>query len=722
MSSAAILELIDQAPAFAEPQPLSAEDLRKAGLAALDHAIERLKAAEGDARTSVLQEVATEAGSIIGAGAVNEPFAKALLEDAAAAGGLIKAIGAKAVKAAIAAALKIGKKVPSDFSTDILSQPRPGEAGNSAAVQVLASAEDLPAAVAAAPAHPRPPDSGNPPVSSSSVAPAPPQGRSEFASSQTGDSADGESGEGGGGWTRPPSAGDDEDGGARNMRLAFFPLTDLGNAERFRERYRRRLLWCPAIGWLAWDGRRWSRDGADDLVKIAEHDTVRAIQAEADAVRDSGDKDDDDAERGARDYVFKVDRDGNKTMYSDKIASWGRASEALNKLGALSKRGAPYFAVAIDKLDADKMMVNVRNGTLVMRRKAEGDYVEFKPHDPTDLITKLAPVDFDPAAPRTAFDAFLAKVQPRAEMRAFIQQWLGLSLTGDVTEQLLAFFYGKGGNGKSVLIDAVSYVAGDYGETVPIETFLDHGKARGGGQATPDLAILPGVRFLRTSEPEKGAKLAEAMVKLVTGGEPIQARHLNRDFFKFYPQFKLTMSGNYRPTISGTDEGIWRRVRLVPFGVTIPKEERDIHLHEKLRAEASGILNWLLDGLRVWIDKGLHEPEDVLQATAEYRSASDPLGRFLSQCVVDSLGDRTQSSVLHQVYEAWCASSGENAWKNRGFSLAMDERGYKRKQSDVVWWLDLKLVKSVNDFVDHEGKPIRVRDDGKKASADGGDM
>lgn len=721
MTGTAVLELIDQAPAFAEPQALSPDELRRAGLAALDQEIQRLRGTEGHARATMLHEAAQAAGGIIGAGGVEEAFARALLEDAAAGCGLIKDIGAKKMKSLIADGVKLGKKTPRDFYNDplIMSQPRPGEAGNSAAVRISSSPDtDPPADPPAAPAASRfPGDPPDTPVSSSSVAPAPPQGQSEFATSQTGDSADGDAGVGGRG-RKPPARREDD--GARNMRLAFFPLTDLGNAERFRERYRDKLLWCPAIGWLAWDGRRWSRDGADDLVKIAEHDTVRAIQDEADAVAESGDKDADDAAWGARDYVFKVDRDGNRTMYSDKIASWGRASEALNKLGALSKRGAPYFAVAIDKLDADKMMINVRNGTLVVRRRAEGDYVEFKPHDPSDLITKLAPVEFDPEAQRPAFDAFLTKVQPRAEMRAFIQQWLGLSLTGDVTEQLLAFFYGKGGNGKSVLIDAVSFVAGDYGETVPIETFLDHGKSRGGGQATPDLAILPGVRFLRTSEPEKGAKLAEAMVKLVSGGEPIQARHLNRDFFKFYPQFKLTMSGNYRPTISGTDEGIWRRVRLVPFGVTIPKEDRDIHLHEKLRAEASGILNWLLDGLRVWIDKGLHEPEDVLQATAEYRSASDPLGRFLSQCIVDSIGDRVQSSVLHQVYEAWCASSGENAWKNRGFSLAMDERGYKRKQSDVVWWLDMKLVKSVNDFVDHEGKPIRVKNDGPKevSSAD----
>ena len=712
MTVASVLALIDAAQPFAELEPLTGDELRRAGLAALDQAIVRLRASEGDARAIVLQEVAEQAGSITAAGGVNESFAKALLQDAAAAAGLIKAIGAKAVNKAIAAAMKLGAKNPRFFSKPIMSQPRPGEAGNSAAVHVLPSPEDHPDVVAAAPAPLRPPDPVDPPISSPPSSPAPLRGRSELASSQTGDSADGGWSEGGGDGAPP---GDDEDAGARNMRLAFFPLTDLGNAERFRERYRGRLLWCPAIGWLAWDGRRWSRDGADELVKIAEHDTVRAIQDEADEVAASGCKDMPDSPKGARDWVFDKDKG---ILYSDKIARWGRSSEAANKLGALSKRGAPYFAVSIDKLDADKMMINVRNGTLVVRRRDDGDYVQFKQHDPADLITKLAPVEYVPDAQRRVFDAFLAKVQPREEMRTFIQQWLGLSLTGDVTEQLLAFFYGKGGNGKSVLIDAVSFVAGDYGETVPIETFLDHGKARGGGQATPDLAILPGVRFLRTSEPEKGAKLAEAMVKLVTGGEPIQARHLNRDFFKFYPQFKLTMSGNYRPQISGTDEGIWRRVRLVPFGVTIPKEERDIHLPDKLRLEASGILNWLLDGLRTWLDKGLREPEDVLQATAEYRSASDPLGRFLSQCVVDSIGDRVQSSVLHQVYEAWCASAGENAWKNRGFSLAMDERGYKRKQSDVVWWLDIKLVKSVNDFVDHEGKPIRVRDDGQKGVSD----
>ncbi|CUT12519.1 DNA primasehelicase phageassociated [Bradyrhizobium sp.] len=702
--------------------------VRKYCLSALDAELQTVRNAGKGGRNEALNIASLKLAQFVAAGGLNESFVRASLENAAADCGLIRDDGLRAVKATIESGFRKGRTQPRDLdeirrqAADRQSRPR-GRGQGAGVTRDDGRREDADAADRLgfsgrpdAAGDARRPDDSHPP--NSSFAPAPPLGMNGRPSSQTGAAATSASGWGAGGAPpRPPA----EDVDVRNMRLAFFPLTDLGNAERFRERYKDRLLWCPATGWLTWDGRRWSREGAEELVKIAEHDTVRLIQDEARELKASGCKDKSDAKHGARDFVFKTDRDGHETLYSDKVAAWGRSSEAVNKLGALSKRGAPYFVVSIDKLDADKTKINVRNGTLVIAKKSDGDYVEFRPHDPADMITKMAPVDFDPAAGRDVFDTFLARVQPQAEMRAFLQQWLGLSLTG-VAEQMLAFLYGKGSNGKSVLMDAVSYVAGDYGETVPIETFLDHGKSRGAGQATPDLAILPGVRMLRTSEPEKGAKLAEALVKLVTGGEPIQARHLNRDFFKFYPQFKLTMSGNYRPTISGTDEGIWRRVRLVPFSITIPKEDRDIHLGDKLRGEASGILNWLLDGLRVWLDKGLQEPADVLQATADYRSASDPLGRFLTACVTESLGDRVQSSVLHQVYEAWCKASGENAWKNRGLSLAMSERGYKSKQSNVMWWLDIKLTKSVNDFVDADGNALRMKDDGEKETVDAGDI
>jgi putative DNA primase/helicase len=695
IDSATVFE--DTAPAESAPAPKITAEIREAVNAELSAAAIAVRAAEGDDRKPVLTAACVAIGGLVASGALHEGFARAALEDAAAAAGLVRDLKLRGVRALLAAGLAAGAKAPRDLG----SLRRPAPKKRQSRPRPAAVIESSPAVPAETPAD-IPPPSASPSSSSAAVAPAPPAAGGESVSSQTGAKPVVSPSAGGGGGPIAPK----EDAKTRGMRLAFFPLTDLGNAERFRERYKDKLLWCPAIGWLAWDGKRWSRDGADDLVKIAEHDTVRAIQREAAIVRDSGDRDSDDADDHARDFMVDKKRDGTIVMYSDKVAAWGRSSEAMNKLGALSKRGAPYFAIGIDKLDADKMKINVSNGTLVVNRNAvDEDCISFKPHDPADFITKISPVAFEPAATCDVYDGFLARVQPSLDMRLFLHQWLGLSMTGDIGEQKLAFLYGKGSNGKSVLVDTASYVAGDYGETVPIETFLDHGKARGAGQATPDLAILPGVRMLRTSEPEKNSKLAEAMIKLVTGGEPIQARHLNRDFFKFTPQFKLTMSGNYRPTIAGTDEGIWRRMRLVPFDVTIPKEERDPKLIEKLRGEASGILNRMLDGLRSWCDKGLIEPEDVAKATASYREDSDPFGRFAQMCLKPAPGQRVQSSALFELYEAWCKSSGEKAWSARGLGLAMKERGYVSKQSNVMWWLDISTTRSASEFVDDHGRP-----------------
>lgn len=713
----AILDLVDAAVPFVdrpEPVELDPAEIRRRGLEELNGILARLATVELDDRMPALMSAAEAVGSLLAVDAVHDGFARAALERAAGEIGLVRDHKMKGVRAAIAAGIKAGKARPSDLGTAGFKpakkkrRPRPA-AGRSSSPS-------------SSPSPSTPPASSLPPV----AAPAPPAEASKSASSQTGANPAADDNGGAGGGEPPDDAGDDVDDGddaanRLNLRLGFFPMTDLGNAERFRERYRGRLLYCSAIGWLAWDGKRYSAEGAEELVKIAEHDTVRAIQAEAEAIRESGNRDEGD--EGGRDFIFEVKADKTVVMYSDKLARWGRSSEAANKLGALSKRGAPYLSIGMDKLDADPMKINVANGTLVVRRGVEGDYIGFKPHDPADLITKLSPVVYDKTATCPVYDAFLAKIQPSEKMRRFLHQWGGLSLTGDTSEQKLAFLYGKGRNGKSTLVDIWSTVAGDYGETVPIETFLDHGKARGAGQATPDLAILPGKRMLRTSEPEKGSKLAESLIKLVTGGEPIQARHLNRDFFKFYPRFKLTMSGNYRPQIGGTDEGIWRRMRLVPFNVAISKEEIDIHLADKLRKEASGILNRLLDGLRDWCDHGLSEPDEVIEATAQYRSDSDPLGRFLQTCVEASSGSRVQSSVMHELFDAWCKSSGEKTWSPRGFGLALKERGFVSKQSNVMWWLDVKLIKSIHEFVDADGKPRHVSgEDDKKDETDAADV
>lgn len=469
--------------------------------------------------------------------------------------------------------------------------------------------------------------------------------------------------------------------------LARYPLTDLGNAERFAARHRGKFLHAPELGWLAFDGRRWSLKGAEAKVMLAAHATARAIQTEADAIRRTDD-----------DIIVAEPKGKDPIMLSDRIAAHGRSTEGGQRLTAMVKHAAPYLIVSVDDLDANPWAINVENGTLVVDpHEREGDPIRFRPHDPADLITKLAPVKFDPDARCPRYDRFMDEVQPLENMQRHLHQWGGYGLTGDVQEQKLCFWYGKGRNGKSTLVDAWGFVAGDYGETVPIETFLDQGRGRNAGAATPDLALLPGVRFLRTSEPEKGSKLAEALIKLVTGGEPIQARHLNRDYFKFRPVFKLTMSGNYRPQIAGTDEGIWRRVVLVPWSVTVEKPES--HLHETLRGESSGILNRLLDGLRDYLDNGLVLPREVSDATQAYREDSDPLGRFLSVAVERVQGERVASSRMHAVFVAWAKAMGEREWSPKGLTGAMKERGYSLLRSDGSHWLDVRLIKSEVDFM-----------------------
>jgi putative DNA primase/helicase len=270
----------------------------------------------------------------------------------------------------------------------------------------------------------------------------------------------------------------------------------------------------------------------------------------------------------------------------------------------------------------------------------------------------------------------------------------------------MCVWWGNGKNGKSVLMDTIAYVAGDYSETVPIETFLAEGRGRTAGQATPDPAILPGVRMLRTSEPKRNARLDEALIKLATGGEPMLVRHLNRGYFKFYPHFKMTIAGNYRPKIEGADEGIWRRVILVPFLQTITEDKRDRGLAAKLRGEASGILNRLLEGLCDWLDHGLVVPPDVENATADYRSDSDPLGRFLDACIKRVSGERVQASVMHELFCAWAKANSATEWSPRGLAFALTEKGLQTGKANVSYWLNVKLTAAPSDFVDAHGKPI----------------
>lgn len=602
-------------------------------------------------------------------------------------------------------------------------------------------------------------DGPAPPVGNEGSAP----GGSVSPASVGGVGGEGDQGAGGDGRVRvsadPP----------RDWACCRLPLTDLGNAERWLLRWGQDFRFCAEIGWFAWDGRRWEllseeKDRAPARVMQSVYATVRAIGWEAKLMAASGAVDAGDLgtersalawnflreskqDKGVAAYLRGIapdDRDGverwmeglraadslidlgKRKLASDAVAAWARTSEGGGKISTVAAlaKSFPMIAVKPDDFDRDRMAVNVANGTLRLTRRNEkrkpedieagksewhttGYKLRLDKHDRADLLTKVADVAYKPSATCPEYDAFIVRMQPDEAMRRFIHQWGGLSLTGDTGEQKLAFFYGSGRNGKGTWVETVAHIAGDYAGSIPIESFLQAGPGKRGDQATPDIARLPGVRFLRVSEPAKDAVLNEGLVKQVTGEDPVDARHLNKGFFTFLPQFKMTISGNNKPGVKDTSDGIWRRMQLVPWEQQVSEEEADVKLKDKLRAEASGILNRLLEGLCDWRANGLVRPDAVKEATQAYRDQSDELGRFLSACC-ETGGDpkvvRCKVSELYALYEAWSKQSEGGGWHNRGFNKAMLGKGFKRKTSNGEWWLCVRPMPGASVDAINEGR------------------
>jgi putative DNA primase/helicase len=497
-----------------------------------------------------------------------------------------------------------------------------------------------------------------------------------------------------------------------DLTCARFPLTDFGIAERLNARFGRDYRFTTAKGWLGWDGTRWKVLDQDEKTAPAEvidavWRTIRAIQDESRIVAATG--------TGAHGLDHAYIRAKALRWHHEDIALFGRQSETTGKPDGVQKLARRWLTVPFEHFDCDKLAVNVLNGTLRFSRNRDEDghwraQVMLEPHSRDHLNTKIAPVAFDPDAACPGYDDFYAWAQPDAAVRRYLRTVAGYTLTGQTGEQKLWFHYGRGANGKSTAFDIWAFASGDYSGTIGIETFLDQGIKKRGEQASPDLARLGGVRFLRASEPERGAKLNEALIKAATGGEPMAVRALHRGFFDLLPAFKLHIAGNYRPDIPGTDEGIWRRMKLVPWSQHRAEHERNEALGEALKAEAAGVFRWMVEGVLDWLENGLVEPEAVTLATAEYREDSDPLARFLKMCVEADSSARVQSSHLHEVYAAWCKAAGESEWKPKGFAKAMKDKGFVSKQSNGIRWLGIRLVREARDFVDDQGRVIEVVD------------
>ena len=253
---------------------------------------------------------------------------------------------------------------------------------------------------------------------------------------------------------------------------------------------------------------------------------------------------------------------------------------------------------------------------------------------------------------------------------------MGYTLSGDVSEQCLFILWGTGANGKSTFLNVLQYLFGDYACSTMIETFM-----KKNSEQSNDLARLKGARLVTTSEVEQGKTLSESLIKLITGEDELTARFLYGEYFSFKPTFKIFMATNHKPRIKGADNGIWRRIKMIPFTVTIPPEQRDKKLTEKLIAENSGILNWLIAGYAMWRKEGLtEEPDAVRDANAEYRMDMDVVGTFVNDCLeLDaSLKWRLPTNMLYQTYIKWCSKNNERVMSQKWLGMRMSEKGFKR--------------------------------------------
>ena len=454
-------------------------------------------------------------------------------------------------------------------------------------------------------------------------------------------------------------------------------MTDVGNAVHFVSLYGDVMKYVTAWkSWYLWDGRRWARDNTAKARRLALKYVMKDMYAHAARIKD-----------------------GEKQQ---KYTKWIMASKSGGHIDLMLSRASDLLAIAPESLDSDGNLFNVQNGTIDLRSGV------LKPHDKNDLLTKISPVVFDADATAPLWDKFLARIFQdengsfRQEIVDYLQTAIGYTMTADVSAECLWILFGNGQNGKSKFIGAISHCMGDDGGYYekPLESILL--KLHGGSQYnSDDVAKLIGVRMALVSEPEIGQQLNESKIKQLVGNGRITAMRKHEHQFTFNPTHKLWLDTNYEPKVIGQDDGIWRRLKKIEFKQTIPQNEKDYHLEEKLRAESSGILNWMLNGLSKWVANGrkLIEPAEITMATNAYRESSDTFGQFLGDCIENNCVEKATTRAVYDAYLRWADENGFKGILNSiTFGKRMKERNYVSKPiQGVRYYIGCSLRTSTSE-------------------------
>ena len=433
-------------------------------------------------------------------------------------------------------------------------------------------------------------------------------------------------------------------------------LTDLGNAERLVALHGQDLRYCHPWGkWLVWDGKLWQEDGTAEVMRRAK-ETVRLMYAEAANIEDKADR--------------------------EALINFAKRSEQSGRLAAMISLAASEEGIPIlpKDLDGDPWLLNVANGTIDLRTG------ELRPHSRDDLITKLIPIEYDPMAKCPRWEQFLDEIMlGNKSLIYFLQRAAGMSLAGDTSEHVLFTLYGTGRNGKSTFLNTLLAVMGDYGAQAAPDLLM----TKRGDRHPTELADLFGKRLVVSIESEQGRRLAESLVKTLTGSDRIKARKMKQDFWEFEPTHHLWLATNHKPQIRGTDVAIWSRIKLIPFNAQFldgdPKQDK--HLSKKLLAELPGILRWCVEGCLAWQEAGLGVPEEVNEATENYRAEQDIIAAFLNDCCVIMPTAKATIRNVYKAYITWCEENGERPVSQRELGSRLVERGFERRRAHGGTWV-----------------------------------
>jgi len=413
------------------------------------------------------------------------------------------------------------------------------------------------------------------------------------------------------------------------------PFSEVALAQRFVDRHAENVRFVDRWGrWMVWDGTRWRHDDTRNAADLA-----RILCDEA---------------------ATECERRASERVGSAKTVS------AVLYLASVDRR----LAATVGQWDADPWLLNTPDGVIDLRTS------KLRPHRHDDYLTKVTAVG--PRGDCPLFLRFLHRITGGdTDLIAYLQRALGYALTGVTSGHALFFAYGTGANGKSVLLSTIAGILGDYHKTSAMETFT----ASKGDRHPTELADLRGARLVTASETEEGRNWAESRIKQLTGGDRISARFMRQDFFEFQPTFKLFVAGNHKPTLCSVDEAMRRRVHMMPFAVTIPPNERDGELSEKLKAERPGILKWLIEGCLRWQREKLAPPQAVTAATAGYMEAEDTIASWIGdRCERDPVA-WTSSTELFGSWVAWANAAGERAGSQKRLTQTLESHGFRRHKT-----------------------------------------